>query len=110
MPLAQLSVAQVQAMFAAIIREHQTLGTPVSASTLNRIRATLRVALNAAIRQGLLSENPARGVELPGPRRPKAGVWTQARIEHWANGPWWRCGRPSSCTPSPATACMRCIT
>lgn len=83
MPLAQLTVGQVQTMFTAIIRQHEALGTPVSASTLNRIRATLRVALNSAIRQGLISDNPARGVELPGPRRPRAVVWTQARIEHW---------------------------
>jgi hypothetical protein len=36
----------VQAMFTAIIRLHQALGTPWSAATLNRIRATLRAALN----------------------------------------------------------------
>src|SRR5215831_10034155 len=50
--LGALSVAQVQAMFAAIIRQHHALGTPVSAATLTRIRATLRAALNAAIRPG----------------------------------------------------------
>jgi len=42
--LGELSVAQVQAMFAAIIRQHQALGTPVSAATLTRIRATLLVS------------------------------------------------------------------
>jgi hypothetical protein len=35
--LAKLSVAQVQAMFAAIIRQHHALGSPVSAATLTRI-------------------------------------------------------------------------
>jgi hypothetical protein len=52
--LSELSAAHVQAMFTAIIRHHQALGTPVSAATLNRIRATLRVALNAAMRRGLV--------------------------------------------------------
>ena len=81
--LAELSVAQVQAMFAAIIRQHQALGTPVSAATLTRIRATLRAALNAAIRRGLLTENPASRAELPRARRPRALVWTPERVEQW---------------------------
>ncbi len=47
--LGELTAGQVQAMFAAITRQHQALGTPVSAATLTRIRAPLRAALNAAI-------------------------------------------------------------
>ncbi len=39
--LAELTTGQVQAMFTAIIRQHQALGTPVSAATLTRNRATL---------------------------------------------------------------------
>jgi len=35
-----MSAAHVQAMFTAITRQHQALGSPVSAATLNRIRAT----------------------------------------------------------------------
>jgi integrase len=81
--LAELGTAQVQAMFAAIIRHHHALGTPISAATLTRIRATLRVALNAAIRRGLLAENAASRVELPRARRPRAVVWTPERIEVW---------------------------
>ena len=81
--LGELSVAQVQAMFAAIIRQHHALGAPVSAATLTRIRATLRAALNAAIRRGLISENPAAKAELPRARRPRAVVWTPYRVEQW---------------------------
>jgi integrase len=51
-----------------------------SPSTLHRIRATLRSALNAAIREGLIRDNPARFVELPTPRRPQAQVWTEHRV------------------------------
>ena len=69
--LTELTVGQVQAMFTAIIRQHQALGTPVSAATLTRIRATLRAALNAAIRRGLISDNPAARAELPRARRPR---------------------------------------
>jgi hypothetical protein len=72
--------AHVQAMIAAIIRHRHVLGTPISAATLTRIRATLRVVLNAAVRRGLLTENPASRAELPkepagraqlGPDRPE---------------------------------------
>ena len=81
--LAELTTGQVQAMFTAIIRQHQALGTPVSAATLTRIRATLRAALNAAIRRGLISDNPAAKAELPRARRPRAVVWTPYRVGQW---------------------------
>lgn len=48
-----------------------------------RIRATLRAALNAALRQGLVGMNPACRVEMPPARRPKAVVWTSARVQEW---------------------------
>src|SRR5712692_11443976 len=70
-------------MFTAIIRQHQALGTPVSAAMLNRIRATLRAALNAAVRRGLITGNLASRAELPRARRPRAAVWTPGRVEHW---------------------------
>ena len=81
--LAELTTEHVQAMVTAIIRQHHALGTPVSAATLTRIRATLRAALNAAIRRGMISENPAAQAELPRARRPRAVVWTPYRIEQW---------------------------
>jgi len=81
--LAELTTAHVQAMFTAIIRQHQATGHRVTAATLARIRATLRAALNTAIRHGLITGNPARHVELPPARRPHAVVWTASRIEHW---------------------------
>jgi hypothetical protein len=56
---------------------------PVTATTLSRIRATLRAALNAAIRRGLISDNPASRAELPRARRPRAVVWTPERVGHW---------------------------
>jgi len=74
--LAELTTAHVQAMFTAIIRQHQATGHPVTPATLARIRATLRAALNTAIRHGLITGNPARHVELLPARRPHAVVWT----------------------------------
>jgi integrase len=52
-------------------------------ATLHRIRATLRAALNAAIRQRFIDVNPAKHVELPPAVRPKPLVWTDERVRQW---------------------------
>jgi integrase len=49
----------------------------------HRIKATLRAALNTAIRRGQLSFNAAAHVELAPAERPKALVWTPERVEEW---------------------------
>ncbi|MFG1701546.1 tyrosine recombinase XerC [Nonomuraea sp. M3C6] len=57
---------------------------PVGAATMHRIRATLRHALNIAIKQDrLIDFNPAAVVELPDADRPKALVWTDERVADW---------------------------
>lgn len=83
MPLAELTTGRVQAMFTAIIRARSRQGRPISGATLQRIRGVLHAALNAAIRRELLTRNPAHWIELPAARRPRAVVWTDARVEHW---------------------------
>ncbi|HEY1155118.1 MAG TPA: tyrosine-type recombinase/integrase, partial [Arthrobacter sp.] len=56
----------------------------VSMATMHRIRATLRHALNLAIRQDrLIDFNPAAVLEMPASARPKALVWTADRVEEW---------------------------
>lgn len=52
-------------------------------ATLQRIRATLRAALNAAIRKQLITFNPAEWVELEPGKRPRAKLWTDRNVEHW---------------------------
>ncbi|MGN9779833.1 tyrosine-type recombinase/integrase [Nonomuraea sp. ZG12] len=57
---------------------------PVGPSTVHRIRATLRHALNIAIKQDrLLDFNPAAAVELPPAVRCKPLVWTETRVAQW---------------------------
>ena len=55
----------------------------MSDGTIARIYATLRAALNVAVRQGLIEHNPARLVEQARARRPHAVVWTEARINQY---------------------------
>jgi hypothetical protein len=87
-PLAELSPADVQHMFTAIIRGEAALGRPVSTATLRRIHATLRAALNAAVRGGLITSNPGRWPELPAVARPRPQVWTPALTERWEREGW----------------------
>lgn len=52
-------------------------------ATQQRVRATLRAALNDAIAQQVITFNPAAHVKLASGRRPKAIVWTDERVEQW---------------------------
>lgn len=70
--LAELTIGRVQAMFTSLLRANATRVQPLSPTTLQRIRGVLRAALNGAIRRGLVTNNPARWVELPSLRRPRA--------------------------------------
>ena len=66
------------------VRATVTAARVVSAATMHRIRATLRKALNDAIRRHrYLEYNPAIHVELPSGKRPKAKVWTKAAVRAW---------------------------
>ena len=78
--LAELTGRDVAALFAALAEVPARHGGPLTPASLHRIRATLRAALNAAIREGLLRDNPARHVEL----------------------------RSSSSVSSPPTGCTQC--
>jgi integrase len=56
----------------------------VGAATVHRIHATLRKALNDAIRRDKLrTDNPALNVELPPAKPPKPTVWTPERVSAW---------------------------
>ena len=81
--LAEVTSRHLTAMFADLAAGTTRTGQPRSASTLQRVRATLRAAYNAAIREGMLDDNPARRVEMPPTRRPHAVAWTEARVEQW---------------------------
>ncbi|MGW0537853.1 site-specific integrase [Streptomyces sp. NPDC003032] len=52
-------------------------------ATKQRIRATLRTALNAAIKRQLITFNPAAHVELASGKRPKAVLWSDQHVEYW---------------------------
>ncbi|MFI7131372.1 tyrosine-type recombinase/integrase [Nonomuraea sp. NPDC050153] len=84
--LVELSRRDVTRMFVALGRRRTRYGAPISASTLERIRATLRAALNHAVREDLIAGNPAQGVRLPAPVQTHPVVWTARREAAWRRG------------------------
>lgn len=52
-------------------------------ATRQRVKATLRAALNDAIAQQVITFNPAAHVEIDPVRKPKALVWTDERVAKW---------------------------
>ncbi len=67
----------------AAIAEMPPFRRPVRPTSRRHIRATLRAALNDAIRKGLITFNSAAHVEIDSVRRPKGLVWTEDRIAQW---------------------------
>ncbi len=98
--LDRLGVADVARVFEAIAELNETITAAresadpglrakvkgrrvVGPASQQRIRATLRAALNQAIRERRIDLNVASLVELEGGRRPKALIWTEERVKAW---------------------------
>jgi integrase len=81
--LAALTPRRLQACFDQLARRRTRTGTPIAPSTVDRVRATLRSALNAAVREGLITSNPLRHVRFEKPTRPHPLIWTDERVTAW---------------------------
>jgi integrase len=76
--LAELDVGHLDRAFTALLRQDG-----VTVATGHRVLATLRSALNTAVREKLIGDNPVRYLQLPPARRPHAVVWTPRRVKEW---------------------------
>ncbi|GGK40726.1 hypothetical protein GCM10010124_36960 [Pilimelia terevasa] len=81
--LGDLTTRQISVAFSQVAEAHNRFGKPHSACTLAHLRSTLRAALNTAIREGLIIDNPARRVETPTRPDSHARVWTEQRVADW---------------------------
>jgi hypothetical protein len=81
--LADLDARRLRVIFTEIAQTTNTKGQPQSASAKQHLRTTLLAALNPAVREGVITTNPARHIELPTYRKPHAKVWTDGRVEEW---------------------------
>ncbi|WP_019901928.1 tyrosine-type recombinase/integrase [Salinispora arenicola] len=102
-PLVKLRVEHISAMFTAIIDRNTAIeitrqsespqiratvrgSRTTGPASMQRIRATLRKALNDAMARSnnrLIDFNPAKHVELPAAKQPKPRVWTDKAIARW---------------------------
>jgi integrase len=79
----KLRAENVSAMFDAIAGESRQRRRALGAAGQQRVFATLRSALNAAVKRGRIATNPCAHVELNPAPRPKALVWTDRRVQLW---------------------------
>jgi len=82
LPLERVNAGHVEAVLAAV---------PGSAGTRHRVLATLRAALNAAVKQRQITHNPCAGVELEPENPAEAQRWTPEQaarfLAHVADDP-----------------------
>ena len=81
--LADLDGRRLQACFDQLARQRTGKGVPLAPATVDRVRATLRSALNAAVREGLITASPLAQVRLARPVRPHPVIWTDERVAAW---------------------------
>ncbi|MFI7110305.1 tyrosine-type recombinase/integrase [Nonomuraea sp. NPDC050227] len=81
--LHKLTSRDVNGLLTTLASRPSPTGRRLSPATAVRIHATLRTALNAAVRARLIPVNPANGAELPRPRRPHPVFWTAGRTARW---------------------------
>jgi integrase len=86
LPLTAVTDAHISAMFEAIHDANAEKKRATSPATMRRIFATLRAALNEAVRRHHIPTNPCVGVELVSATRPKPVVWTDERVAAWKAG------------------------
>ncbi|MEV2279450.1 tyrosine-type recombinase/integrase [Nocardiopsis sp. NPDC049922] len=84
--LGELTPGRVRQAFDAISCHTTPAGDRLSPATVQRVRATLRAALNAAVRERLLSSNPARGLRLDSGQAARPVVWTDQAVAEWRHG------------------------
>ncbi|MGA8116025.1 MAG: tyrosine-type recombinase/integrase [Actinocatenispora sp.] len=100
-PLQALRTPHIQAMFTTLEERNTQIRAdrdssdpavragvkgrrPIGPTSMRRLHATLRKALNDAVTKAkLIPTNPAVGVELETGRKPKARVWTAKAIDRW---------------------------
>ncbi len=80
--LRDLSATHIDEMITQIAKRD---GRQLTAATIRRIYATLRTALNAAVRRRLMAFNPALQVEMPVEDREPVTVWTYEQLGQFLN-------------------------
>jgi integrase len=76
-PLQQLTTAMLNALY------KELLARGIGPRTVQYVHATIRKALNDAVRWGLLVRNPALYAAAPRPHRTELRIWTAEELRHF---------------------------
>lgn len=103
-PLQDLNAAHLNRLYAELLREGRVVGAGLSPTSVRRIHAMLRKALNDAVRWGHLRTNPATSADPPpvravsAARRRSMKTWTRHELRTFLDAaaghplePLWRC-------------------
>lgn len=77
MRLSDLRPHHIDMLYADLLSDENSSATP---TTIRHIHATLRSALNTAVKRRLIPWNPAEHVELPERSRPATSVWSPEQL------------------------------
>jgi integrase len=81
LPIASLRAVHIEGMYRQLSQGDSTLPQrSLSVATLRRIHATLRSALNTAVKRGLIERNPASTVELPRVHTTRTQTWSAGQL------------------------------
>lgn len=80
--LRALRPAHIEQMHRGLLTANES-GRQLSVASVQRIHATLRSALNTAVRRGLIPRNPASTVELPRVLRARVETWSAAELQRF---------------------------
>jgi integrase len=82
-PLAELTADDLRAVFDRVDKLNRDTSRPMGPASIKRLYATVRSALNAAVKQQKIPDNPSRFLTLRSAPRPKGLIWTEGRINEW---------------------------
>ena len=86
-PLARLRPEHVSTALDAVLRDSRARGgRTMGPTTLRRVHAALRAALNTAVKSRRITWNPAVHVELPAADRPQVQPWTPLELGTFLDG------------------------
>lgn len=88
MRISDITTEDIQQMYNGLkengrINEHETMGYQLADSSIRRIHMMLHEAMDAAVREHLVVDNPTNGTRIPKPNYPPKQILTEEQVERF---------------------------
>ena len=88
MRISDITTEDIQQMYNGLkengrINEHDTMGFQLADSSIRRIHMMLHEAMDAAVREHLVVDNPTNGTRIPKPNYPPKQILTEEQVERF---------------------------